>query len=65
MSEYISKEKAIARFEEIKKSGVSLKDSLYLDGVMAVLESMETAKGGNRQRNGSALKIASPNQVNM
>ena len=42
MSEYISKEKAIARFEEIKKSGVSLRDTLYLDGVITVLENIQT-----------------------
>lgn len=41
MDEYIKREKAIAKFEEIKKSGVSLRDAAYLDAVMAVLDNIE------------------------
>lgn len=42
MDEYIKREKAIAKFDEIKKSGVSLRDAVYLDAVMAVLDNIET-----------------------
>lgn len=40
MAEYIGKAVALKRFEEIKSSGVSLKDAVYLDGVMAVIDSL-------------------------
>lgn len=39
-NEYINKQKAIERFEEIKNSGVSFRDAIYLDGVIAVLETL-------------------------
>ena len=41
MDEYIKREKAMAKFAEIKKSGVSLQDAAYLDAVMAVLDNIE------------------------
>lgn len=41
--EYISKDLALKRFEEIKNSCVSLKDFVYLDGVMAVLDCVPVA----------------------
>lgn len=34
-------EKAIAKFEELKDKSTSLKDSVYLDGVLSVLESIK------------------------
>lgn len=43
MAEYIEREAAIKRFREIKESGVSLRDSLYLDAVMAVLENINAS----------------------
>lgn len=43
MPDYIDREKALQRFEEIKKSSISLKDSVYLDGVMAILEALPAA----------------------
>ena len=41
MAEYIEKRKVIERFQKIKKSGVSLRDAAYLDGVMAVLDAFQ------------------------
>lgn len=43
MTEYIEREVALKRFKEIKCSGVSLKDAIYLDGVMAVIENLPSA----------------------
>lgn len=43
MAEYIDREAALKRFEEIKQSGISLKDAIYIDGVMAVIETLPAA----------------------
>ncbi len=43
MPKYIELEKALQRFEEIKKTTTLLKESFYLDGVMAVLETIPAA----------------------
>ena len=43
MAEYIDREAALKRFEEIKQSGISLKDAIYIDGVMAVIETLLAA----------------------
>lgn len=43
MAEYIDLEAALKRFEEIKQSGISLKDAIYIDGVMAVIETLPAA----------------------
>ena len=43
MDEYIKKETAIKRFEEIKEQDISLRDTVYLDGVMAIIENLPTA----------------------
>lgn len=43
MNDYIKRSDALNRFKEIKESGVSLKDSVYLDGVMAVIENLPAA----------------------
>ena len=42
-SEYIEREKVVSKFEAIKNRGVSLKDAIYLDGVMAVLDTIPAA----------------------
>lgn len=44
MDEYIKRSDAIKRFQEIKDSGVSLKDAAFLDGVMAVLDNVAAAE---------------------
>ena len=44
MAEYIDKAKVINRFEEIKTNpDISLKDALYLDGVMSVIDCIPAA----------------------
>lgn len=43
MPKYIELEKALQRFEEIKKPKIHLRDAFYIDGVMAVLETIPTA----------------------
>ena len=43
MVDYIKREDAIKRFSDIKKSGVSFSDAIYLDGVMAVLDTIPAA----------------------
>ena len=43
MPKYIELEKALQRFEEIKKNTTLLKESFYLDGVMAILETIPAA----------------------
>lgn len=43
MPKYIELEKALQRFEEIKKTSTLLKESFYLDGVMTVLETIPAA----------------------
>lgn len=43
MPKYIELEKALQRFEEIKKTSTLLKESFYLDGVMAILETIPAA----------------------
>lgn len=43
MPKYIELEKALQRFEEIKKSQISLNEAFYLDGVMMVLETIPAA----------------------
>ncbi len=43
MAEYIEREKVVSKFEAIKNRGVSLKDAIYLDGVMAVLDTIPAA----------------------
>ena len=43
MTEYIEREKVVSKFEAIKNRGVSLKDAIYLDGVMAVLDTIPAA----------------------
>lgn len=43
MDEYIKRSDAIKRFQEIKDSGVSLKDAAFLDGVMDVLDNVAAA----------------------
>lgn len=40
MAEYIERKKAIERFEELKEKADLLKDKMYLDAVMAVLENI-------------------------
>lgn len=43
MADYIKREDAIKRFSDIKESGVSFSDAIYLDGVMAVLDTIPAA----------------------
>lgn len=43
MNDNISREKAIARFEEIKSQAESFRDKIYLDGVIAVLETIPSS----------------------
>lgn len=43
MSDNISREKAIARFEEIKSQAESFRNKIYLDGVIAVLETIPSS----------------------
>ena len=43
MPKYIELEKALQKFEEIKKTRTLLKESFYLDGVMAILETIPAA----------------------
>ena len=43
MAKYIERDIALQRFQEIKGSDVSLKDALYLDGVMAVIDTLPAA----------------------
>lgn len=43
MKEYIDREATIKRFQEIKQSGVSFKDAIFLDGAMAVVENIPAA----------------------
>ena len=43
MPKYIELEKALQRFEEIKKSRTLLKETFYLDGVMTILETIPVA----------------------
>lgn len=44
MAEYIERAEVLKRFEEIKSSkDISFADALYLDGVMAVIDSVPAA----------------------
>lgn len=43
MPKYIELEKALQRFEEIKKNTTLLNGRFYLDGVMAILETIPAA----------------------
>lgn len=43
MTEYIKREDAITKFQELKNKCESLKDAIYLDGVMAVLDTLPAA----------------------
>ena len=43
MPKYIELKKALQRFEEIKKSRTLLKEAVYLDRVMTVLETIPAA----------------------
>lgn len=44
MAEYIDRKKVIKRFEEIRENiDISLRDALYLNGVMAVIDSIPAA----------------------
>ena len=43
MAEYIEREKALKRFEELKNKADSFRDKVYLDGVMAVIEALPAA----------------------
>lgn len=40
MDKYIKREDAIAEFQELKNKCESLKDAIYFDGVMAVLDNI-------------------------
>ena len=42
MARPIDADALIKRFTEIKESGVSLRDAVYLDGVMAVIDTAST-----------------------
>ena len=43
MAEYIKRENAVAKFQKLKDKCESLKDAIYLDGVMAVLDVIPAA----------------------
>lgn len=43
MAEYIEREKALKRFEELKNKADSFCDKVYLDGIMAVIDTLPAA----------------------
>ena len=43
MDDYISREAALKRFEQLKDQTESLRDKLYLDGVAAVIDTLPAA----------------------
>lgn len=43
MAEYIEREKALERFEELKNKADSFRDRVYLDGVMTVIDTLPAA----------------------
>lgn len=43
MSEYIDKAEALSRFENLKKQADTLRDKLYIDGVLAVIDTLHSA----------------------
>lgn len=61
MAEYIDREAALKRFEEIKQSGISLKDAIYIDGVMAVIETLPAADVAP-VRHGRWIDYSEPNE---
>lgn len=44
MSRYIDADELLIRLEQIKKQADSLQDALFLDGIMAVVETQPTAE---------------------
>lgn len=43
MSEYIDKAEALSRFENLKKQADTLRDKLYIDGVLAIIDTLPSA----------------------
>ena len=44
MKDYIERQVAVSRFEELKEQADTLRDKLYLDGVLAVIDTLPTAE---------------------
>lgn len=44
MRDYIERKAAVSRFEELKEQADTLRDKLYLDGVLAVIDALPTAE---------------------
>lgn len=40
MGDYISREAAVNRFEQLKEQADTLRDKMYLDGVLAVIDTL-------------------------
>lgn len=43
MSDYIERQAAVSRFEQLKEQADTLRDKLYLDGVLAVIDALPAA----------------------
>lgn len=43
MADYIERQAAVSRFEQLKEQADTLRDKLYLDGVMAVIDALPAA----------------------
>lgn len=43
MVEYIKRQVAVSRFEQLKEQADTLRDKLYLDGVLAVIDTLPAA----------------------
>lgn len=44
MGNYIERQAAVSRFEELKEQAETLRDKLYLDGVLAVIDALPTTE---------------------
>lgn len=43
MADYIERQAAVSRFEQLKEQADTLRDKLYLDGVLAVIDALPAA----------------------
>lgn len=43
MGDYISREAAVNRFEQLKEQADTLRDKMYLDGVLAVIDTLPSS----------------------
>lgn len=43
MADYIERQAAVSRFEQLKEQADTMRDKLYLDGVLAVIDALPAA----------------------